>query len=85
MSDLPEEIRRQALPALARVKEKMDWESYGGAPLLGVRGAALIAHGSSTRRAVSNALVMAHQSADKDLPGRVAAALGSSSGPPSGV
>jgi glycerol-3-phosphate acyltransferase PlsX len=85
MSDLPEEIRRQALPALARVKEKMDWESYGGAPLLGVRGAALIAHGSSTRRAVSNALVMAHQSADKDLPGRVAAALGSSGGPPSGV
>lgn len=85
MSELPEGIRRQALPALARVKEKMDWESYGGAQLLGVRGAALIAHGSSSRRAVSNALVMAHQSADKDLPGRVAAALGFSGGPPSGV
>jgi len=85
MSELPEEIRLQALPALARVKEKMDWENYGGAQLLGVRGAALIAHGSSSRRAVSNALVMAHQSADKDLPGRVAAALGSSGGPLSGA
>ena len=84
MSELPEEIRRQALPALARVNEKMDWESYGGAQLLGVKGSALIAHGSSSRRAVANALVMAHQSADKNLPGRVAAALGFPGGPPSG-
>jgi glycerol-3-phosphate acyltransferase PlsX len=80
LSELPAEVRRQALPALAKVKEKMDWETYGGAQLLGVKGSALIAHGSSSRRAVSNALVMAHESANKDLPTRVAVALDSTGG-----
>ncbi len=75
LSTLPGEIQQEVLPALASVKEKMDWESYGAAQLLGVRGAALIAHGSSSRRAIANALSMAHDSADKDLPGRVANAL----------
>jgi glycerol-3-phosphate acyltransferase PlsX len=75
LSTLPSEIQAGVLPALASIKERMDWETYGGAQLLGVRGAALIAHGSSSRRAISNALVMARDSADKDLPGRVAAAL----------
>jgi glycerol-3-phosphate acyltransferase PlsX len=63
------------MPALMQVREKMDWETYGGAPLLGVKGTALIAHGSSSRRAIANALVMAGDSADRDLPGRIAAAL----------
>jgi glycerol-3-phosphate acyltransferase PlsX len=76
LSELPHEVQQQVLPALAKVKEKMDWETYGGAQLLGVKGSALIAHGSSSRRAVSNALVMAHESADKDLPARVVVALG---------
>lgn len=76
LSSLPGDVQAAVLPALAQVKEKMDWETYGGAQLLGVRGSALIAHGSSSRRAISNALVMARDSADKDLPGRVAAALG---------
>lgn len=72
---LPDDLQAAVLPAMAAVKDKMDWENYGGAQLLGVRGAALIAHGSSSRRAIANALMMAHESADKDLPGRVAAAL----------
>jgi glycerol-3-phosphate acyltransferase PlsX len=63
------------MPALVEVRDKMDWETYGGAQLLGVRGAALIAHGSSSRKAIANALVMAHDSADKDLPGRIASAI----------
>jgi len=75
LSTLPGEVQTAVLPALAQVKEKMDWETYGGAQLLGIRGSAFIAHGSSSRRAIANALVMAHESADKDLPGRVAAAL----------
>lgn len=78
LSTLPTEIQGAVLPALASVKEKMDWETYGGAQLLGVKGAALIAHGSSSRRAISNALIMARDSAEKDLPGKMAAALGES-------
>ena len=75
VSTLPTEVQAEVVPALARIKEKMDWETYGAAHLLGVRGSALIAHGSSTRRAIANALVMAHESVDKDLPGRIARAL----------
>lgn len=75
VATLSDDVRAQVMPALAKVKEKMDWETYGGAQLLGVKGSALIAHGSSSRRAITNALIMARDSADKDLPGRVARAL----------
>ena len=75
VATLPSGIQAGVAPALARVREKMDWETYGGAQLLGVRGSALIAHGSSSRRAITNALLMAHESADKDLPGRIAGFL----------
>lgn len=75
ISTLPDDVQARVMPALAEVKEKMDWETYGGAQLLGVKGSALIAHGSSSRRAITNALTMARDSADKDLPGRVARAL----------
>lgn len=77
LSELPAEVQSQVMPALGKVKEKMDWETYGGAQLLGIKGSALIAHGSSSRRAICNALVMAHNSADKNLPDQVAEALGS--------
>lgn len=75
ISTLPVEIQTEVIPALASVRDKMDWETYGGAQLLGVKGSVFIAHGSSTRRAICNALVLARDSADQDLPGRVAAAL----------
>jgi glycerol-3-phosphate acyltransferase PlsX len=78
VSTLPAEAQAAVMPALAKVKERMDWENYGGAQLLGIKGAALIAHGSSSRRAITNALLMARDSADKDLAGRVTAALGES-------
>lgn len=78
LSTLPKDAQAAVMPALAKVKEKMDWETYGGAHLLGIKGAALIAHGSSSRRAISNALVMARDSADKDLAGKMTAALGES-------
>ena len=75
ISHLPSEVREQAMPALAEVKDRMDWENYGGAQLLGVKGSVIIAHGSSSRRAIANALLMARDSAEHDLPGRVASAL----------
>ncbi|HZD23252.1 MAG TPA: phosphate--acyl-ACP acyltransferase, partial [Acidimicrobiia bacterium] len=78
LSTLPADIQAGVLPALASVKEKTDWETYGGAQLLGVKAAVLIAHGSSGRRAISNALIMARESADKDLPQNLEAALGES-------
>jgi len=45
------------LPALSRLKQKLDQETYGGAPLLGVGGVVIKVHGASGRRGVKNALV----------------------------
>ncbi len=75
LSDLPAEVQEKVFPALAAVKKRMDYETYGGAQLLGVKAVAVIAHGSSSRVAISNALLMAKEGADKDLPGRLAAQL----------
>ena len=43
-------------PAFKAIARKTDPESHGGAPLLGVNGIVYIGHGSSSRRAVKNAI-----------------------------
>ena len=42
-------------PALKSVKRRMDYSEYGGAPLLGLSGLLVKAHGSSNRKAFANA------------------------------
>ena len=42
--------------AIRRVKTRLDYAEYGGAPLLGVRGGVVICHGSSDARAMKNAI-----------------------------
>jgi glycerol-3-phosphate acyltransferase PlsX len=75
LDQLDEEIRDRALPALTKVRHRLDYETYGGAFLLGVKGLVLIAHGASSRVAICNALVMARDGADRDLSGRIATQL----------
>ena len=41
---------------IERIKDRSDPETYGGAPLLGVNGACIIGHGSSSATAVQNAI-----------------------------
>jgi glycerol-3-phosphate acyltransferase PlsX len=41
---------------LYAIRERLDPSEYGGAPLLGVNGVAVIAHGSSNARAIRNAI-----------------------------
>jgi phosphate acyltransferase len=36
-----------------------DYSDYGGAPLLGVKGVSIISHGSSSPRAIKNAIKVA--------------------------
>jgi len=43
-------------PALRAVRKRLDYAEYGGAPLLGVNGVVIIAHGRSDATAVKNAL-----------------------------
>jgi len=63
------------MPALAGLRARIDPEAVGGAFLLGVRGVVVIAHGSSSRAAIENAIVMAEEGVRGDLVGRIAAAL----------
>ena len=72
LSDLPEVVREQTLPAIGKVRDRLDYETYGGAQLLGVRSVVVIAHGSSSRVAICNALTIAREGADHDLAGRLA-------------
>ncbi len=44
------------LPALRRVKARIDWEEYGAAPLLGVSGVCFIGHGRSGPKAFKSAI-----------------------------
>jgi hypothetical protein len=41
---------------ISLIRQRLDPAEYGGAPLLGVNGAAIIAHGSSNARAIRNAI-----------------------------
>ena len=47
-------------PALKAFRKKVDYAEYGGAPLLGIQGTAMICHGSSSPRAIMNAIKMAY-------------------------
>ncbi len=47
--------------AFNALKERINPERYGGAPLLGLNGHIIKAHGSSNRRAIKNAINAAHE------------------------
>jgi glycerol-3-phosphate acyltransferase PlsX len=50
-------------PVLHRIRARFNYEEYGGAPLLGVNGVTVIAHGSSSVKAIRNAVETAARSA----------------------
>jgi glycerol-3-phosphate acyltransferase PlsX len=62
-------------PAMRRMRERIDPESYGGAVLLGVRGLAVIGHGNSTGRGVANAVRLAARGTRERLAEKFAEAL----------
>lgn len=64
-----------AKPAFARVKKTMDYNEVGGAPLLGVRGNVVKAHGSSKGHAVACAIRQAVQMVEGNVVGRIEALL----------
>ncbi len=44
-----------------RFRRRVDYSEYGGAPLLGVAGLAVVGHGRSSVKAVRNALALTHR------------------------
>ena len=63
------------LPALIPLAEQLDPDTTGGAMLLGVDGVCIISHGSSSARAVVNAVKVAAEMVDADLVGGLTAAI----------
>ncbi len=54
-------------PAFNELKRKMDYSESGGAPLLGVDGRCIISHGSSTPKAIKNAIRVAAEFVERDV------------------
>lgn len=55
-------------PTFRKIRQEIDFEGIGGAPLLGVRGVVFVAHGRSTPLALVNAINSAAQAAEVKLP-----------------
>lgn len=43
-------------PAFRKFKKRIDYTEYGGAPLLGINGVCIVSHGSSSAKAIKNAV-----------------------------
>lgn len=67
-------------PAFSALKQRLDYQEFGGAPLLGVNGVVVIAHGKSSERAIENAVRVCGTLVQQELVGRITAELGSIGG-----
>lgn len=54
-------------PSFRKLKKKMDYTEYGGAPMLGVNGICIKSHGSSDAHAIKNAVQQAIVSIENNL------------------
>jgi glycerol-3-phosphate acyltransferase PlsX len=59
-------------PGFDRMKARFDYERYGGAPLLGVKGVSIVTHGRAKARMVENAIRVASESAHARVPQLIA-------------
>ena len=67
--------------AFRRFRRRVDYSEYGGAPLLGVAGLAIIGHGRSSAKAIRNAIAMAYRFATSDFIPRVEQEIAAASVP----
>jgi phosphate acyltransferase len=73
-----EEVKRASevvLPALMPLASELDPDTYGGAMLLGTDGVCIISHGSSSARAIVNAVGVAHHAVVEGLVDQLRAAI----------
>ncbi|MCL1816681.1 MAG: phosphate acyltransferase PlsX [Clostridiales bacterium] len=72
-ASLPRKIAALLIkPGLRKIKNKLDYQELGGAPLLGVNGVSIVCHGSSRARAISNAVGKAIICVEADFIARLA-------------
>jgi glycerol-3-phosphate acyltransferase PlsX len=64
-----------SLPSFKRLKKRLDYSEYGGAPLLGIRGVSIICHGRSSSNAIKNAIRVAKEFAENKVNAKLEAEL----------
>lgn len=62
-------------PALKRFMKRFDYQEIGGAPLLGVNGVSIIAHGKSKRIAIKNAIKTCIHTSEQKMVEKITAAI----------
>ncbi len=62
-------------PAFRAMKKEMDYDEYGGAPLLGLKSCAIVSHGKSSAKAIKNAVFQALKFADSRINSSIEAKL----------
>ena len=70
-SDEAKQASEVLMPALLPLYETLDPDTTGGAMLLGVDGVCIISHGSSSARAIVNAIAVARDMVEQDLVGEL--------------
>ncbi len=63
-------------PGFRKLKKNLDYNAYGGAPLLGVEGAIVKAHGSSGDEAIANAIRQAREMLVGEVVEKIRSGLG---------
>jgi glycerol-3-phosphate acyltransferase PlsX len=63
-------------PRVREIRARVDWREFGGAPLLGIDGVAVVAHGRSDARAIKNAIRVTREAIDNHLVGKIRAEVG---------
>ncbi|MBV8638732.1 MAG: phosphate acyltransferase PlsX [Candidatus Eremiobacteraeota bacterium] len=58
-------------PALRKLRKRFDYESIGGAPLLGLRGNCIVTHGRTTRKGIKHAIGASIAEVDHDVVGKI--------------
>jgi phosphate acyltransferase len=60
-------------PGVRQLRARIDWREFGGAPLLGIDGVAVVAHGRSDARAIKNAIRVTRDAVQNQLVGKIRA------------
>jgi glycerol-3-phosphate acyltransferase PlsX len=60
-------------PGVRQLRARIDWREFGGAPLLGIDGVAVVAHGRSDARAIKNAIRVTRDAVENQLVGKIRA------------
>ena len=81
--EIPKSLRGKLGGMLIRdgvreLRNQIDWREFGGAPLLGIDGVVVIAHGRSDARAIKNAIRVTKEAVENQLVGKIRVEVGKS-------